>query len=172
MGLELSQRHCYWAGSVNDLLKNCPTLPFQPIKWWLDSLDRKLAGETFRFIAWILTFHIHSTFLHFLTLREREKNVDLLLHPFMRSLVDSYTCPDWGWNPQPWCTERILHPGPPFRYILIWMHLFLSFPSSSPSPILILPPPSILSFFHHPFLFLSLLVAFTSHFLVRNEGFN
>lgn len=28
--------------------------------------------------------------------------IDLLLHIFMHSLIDSFMCPDLGWNPQPW----------------------------------------------------------------------
>ena len=32
---------------------------------------------------------------------ERERNIDLLFHLFMRSLVDPYMCPDWELNLQP-----------------------------------------------------------------------
>ena len=38
---------------------------------------------------------------------ERERNMDLS-HLFMHSPVDSYMCPDWGLNPQPWCIGRTL----------------------------------------------------------------
>ena len=40
--------------------------------------------------------------------REREHNIDLLLHLLMHSLVDSCMCPDQGWNSQPWQTEVVL----------------------------------------------------------------
>ena len=42
-------------------------------------------------------------FLNFylLILRKREKNIDLLFHLFMHSLVDFCMCPDWGSNLQP-----------------------------------------------------------------------
>ena len=38
----------------------------------------------------------------------RERNIYLLLHLFMHSIVDSYMCPDWGWNPQTWCIGTTL----------------------------------------------------------------
>ena len=49
-------------------------------------------------------------FLNFylLILRKREKNIDLLFHLFMHSLVDSHMCPDQGSNLQPWCIRMML----------------------------------------------------------------
>ena len=40
----------------------------------------------------------------------RERNMDLLLHLFMHSLVDSCRCPDQGLNPQPWHIRTTLSP--------------------------------------------------------------
>ena len=39
---------------------------------------------------------------------EREREIGSLLHVFMHSLVDSHVCPDWGYNPQPWCIRMML----------------------------------------------------------------
>ena len=51
-------------------------------------------------------------------MRERERDIDLLFHLFMHSLVDSWMCPDWGLNPQPWGTGRTLEPAePPARAV-------------------------------------------------------
>ena len=47
-------------------------------------------------------------FCLFIDLRERERNISLLFHLFMHSLVDSYRCPDWRSNPQPWHIGRML----------------------------------------------------------------
>ena len=38
----------------------------------------------------------------------REREIDLLFHLPMRSLVVSCMCPDWGSNPQPWCVRTTL----------------------------------------------------------------
>ena len=34
---------------------------------------------------------------------ESERNINLLFHLFLHSLVASFMCPDQGWNPQCWC---------------------------------------------------------------------
>ena len=39
---------------------------------------------------------------------EGERNIALLFHFFMHSLVDSCMCPDWGSNLQPWCVGTTL----------------------------------------------------------------
>ena len=39
--------------------------------------------------------------------RERERQTDLLFHPFTHSLVDSHICPEQGLNPQPWLIEKL-----------------------------------------------------------------
>ena len=44
----------------------------------------------------------------FLSLKERKRNIDLLFHLFMHSLVDSGMCPDQGLNSQPWCIGMML----------------------------------------------------------------
>ena len=42
--------------------------------------------------------------------------MNLLFYLFVRSLVDFYTCPAWGSNPQPWRIGTTLHPtGYPAR---------------------------------------------------------
>ena len=39
--------------------------------------------------------------------REKERNITLLFfQSFMHLLSASCMCPDWGWNPHPWCTRR------------------------------------------------------------------
>ena len=40
--------------------------------------------------------------------RHRERNIDLLFHLFMHSLVISCMCPDGGLNPDPWCSRTTL----------------------------------------------------------------
>ena len=40
--------------------------------------------------------------------RKRKRNIGLLFHLFMHSLVDSCTCPGQGSNLQPWCTGLML----------------------------------------------------------------
>ena len=61
--------------------------------------------------------------------RERERNIDLLFHPFMHSLVYSPMCPDRGSNPQCWHTGTMLLPtdlsgqGSSFSMELIFLHL-------------------------------------------------
>ena len=40
----------------------------------------------------------------------RERDIDLLFHLFMHSLVDSCMCPDRGSNTQPWHTGMMLYP--------------------------------------------------------------
>ena len=40
--------------------------------------------------------------------RRGERNIDLLFHPLMHTLVDSCMCPDWGLSPQPWHIGMIL----------------------------------------------------------------
>ena len=40
--------------------------------------------------------------------KERKKDIDLLFHLFMQSLVDFYMCPDWGLNSQPWHSRTTL----------------------------------------------------------------
>ena len=44
-------------------------------------------------------------------LRERERNIDLLFHLFMHSLVESCTCPDRELNLQPWHIGTTLQPA-------------------------------------------------------------
>ena len=39
---------------------------------------------------------------------ERERNINLLFHLLMHSLVDFCMCPDWGLNLQPWCIGMML----------------------------------------------------------------
>ena len=41
----------------------------------------------------------------------RERNIDPLLHPSMRSLTGSRMCLDWRWNSQPWCLGTTLQPA-------------------------------------------------------------
>ena len=43
--------------------------------------------------------------------RERERDVNLLFHLFMHSLVASCMCPDQGSNPQPWSMWMTLYPS-------------------------------------------------------------
>ena len=40
--------------------------------------------------------------------KQRERNIYLLFHLFMHSLVDSCTCPEGGLNPQPWRVGMML----------------------------------------------------------------
>ena len=42
--------------------------------------------------------------------REREREINLLFHLFMHSLVDSWICHDWGWNPKPWHIRTMVQP--------------------------------------------------------------
>ena len=42
--------------------------------------------------------------------RERDRNINLLFHLFMNSLVAPCMCPDWGWNPQPWHMGLMFQP--------------------------------------------------------------
>lgn len=42
------------------------------------------------------------------TQTDRQRNMDLLFHLFMCSLVASYKYPDGGSNPQPWRIETML----------------------------------------------------------------
>ena len=59
----------------------------------------------------------------FIDLRESE-NINLLFHLLMYSLVDSWGCPDQGWNLQPWCMEMILQPAEcPASAKLLWVYL-------------------------------------------------
>ena len=37
-----------------------------------------------------------------------ERDISLLFHLIMHSLVDCHMYPDQGWNPQPWCMEMTL----------------------------------------------------------------
>ena len=51
----------------------------------------------------ILVFILHvNIFFKFFHLREKEREINLLFHLFVCSLVDSCMCTDWGLNPQPW----------------------------------------------------------------------
>ena len=55
---------------------------------------------------------LHRVIVFFLLIyrleRERERNINLLFHLFMHSLVDSCRCPDQGWNLQHWHIETML----------------------------------------------------------------
>ena len=55
-----------------------------------------------------------SLLLHFYLLileREGERNINLLFHLFIHSLVDSCMSPNWGSNPQPWHIRTMLQPA-------------------------------------------------------------
>ena len=41
-------------------------------------------------------------------LREKEEENNVIFYSFMHSLIDSYMCPDWGLNMQPWCMGMML----------------------------------------------------------------
>ena len=60
-----------------------------PLAKTLAAARDRFLGGFFRFIDFIL--------------RERERNINLLYHLFMHSLVDSCMCSDKGSNSQPWC---------------------------------------------------------------------
>ena len=49
-----------------------------------------------------MTYSFLLSFLKFISQRERERNINLLSHSFIHSLVDSCMCPDWGSNLQRW----------------------------------------------------------------------
>ena len=51
-------------------------------------------GENYIFYLFILNLLILES--------QRERDINLLFHLFMHSLVDSCTCPDRGRNTQPW----------------------------------------------------------------------
>ena len=55
-----------------------------------------------------LYIYFLKMFLFNLLLIEKERDMDLMLHPFMHSLVASWMCPDQGSNPQPWRTRTTL----------------------------------------------------------------
>ena len=48
---------------------------------------------------------------YWLISRERERNINLLFHLPMHTLVDSFMCPDQEWNPQLWHTGMTIQPG-------------------------------------------------------------
>ena len=54
-----------------------------------------------------------KTFSYWLEGGERERNINLLFHPFMHSSVASSTCPDRGLDPQPWRIRIVLQPTEP-----------------------------------------------------------
>ena len=56
----------------------------------------------------ILLIVIVECCFYWLIFRERE--TDLLLHLFIHSLVDSWMCPDWDSNPQPWQIGMMVWP--------------------------------------------------------------
>lgn len=58
--------------------------------------------------------------------RERERNISLLFHLFMHSLVNSCMCPDGEWNPQPCCIGITLQPSelPNQAYYIFLMYWF------------------------------------------------
>ena len=62
----------------------------QVLIWWIQHLV--LSQHSVNISCYFL-------FIHF---RERVRNIHLLFHLFMHSLIASCMCPDWRSNPQPW----------------------------------------------------------------------
>ena len=59
----------------------------------------------------------YKVFKKFIDFRERERGRERrtdkernihLFHISVHSLTDSFMCPDWGSNPQPWCIWTML----------------------------------------------------------------
>ena len=79
------------------------------LEWRADLLD----GEVKQILALgpnPPTTHSFNFLKFILLILLEKKDINLLLHLFMYSLIDSCMCPDWGLNPQPWSmsvTEQI-----------------------------------------------------------------
>ena len=100
------------------------------------------------------SFFLSQSFFNFLLIdlreRERERNINLLFHLLMHSLVDSCVCPDWGLNLQLQHIRTTLHPT---ELPSQGFSFFLSFSS-------------LLSFLPLPYILLSFLFFFSSFFLL------
>ena len=70
---------------------------------------------------WFSNLHLSLLFFKKKNIDWFERNIDLLSHLLMHSLVDTCMCPDWKLNPQPWWIKTTLWPAvPPLLLSSLW----------------------------------------------------
>ena len=100
---EIFEQKLYFVPKTPIPLKNIPTLcPTPPFSKLLPATLTKFRG--------IFTQSILAWLKKSIWERDRERNVDLLFHFFMHSLVASCICLDPRSNPQPWCNRTTVQP--------------------------------------------------------------